>query len=40
LRSSTLAKLAAAAASAQAQTCHHCECKDGASFEAGFYAAA
>ena len=33
----TLAILAAAAASAQAQTYHHYECKDGANFEVAFY---
>jgi hypothetical protein len=33
----TLAILAAGAIPAQAQTWHHYECKDGASFEVGFY---
>jgi hypothetical protein len=33
----TLAILAAGAASAQAQTYYHYECKDGANFEVAFY---
>ena len=33
----TLALLAAGAMPAQAQTYHHYECKDGASFEVAFY---
>jgi len=33
----TLAVLAAGTASASAQTYYHYECKDGASFEVGFY---
>ena len=33
----TLALLAAGATSAHAQTYHHYECKDGASFEVAFY---
>jgi hypothetical protein len=33
----TLAMLAASAASAQAQTYYHYECKDGANFEVAFY---
>jgi hypothetical protein len=33
----TLAILAAGSTAAQAQTYHHYECKDGATFEVGFY---
>lgn len=33
----TFVLLAAGGAAAQAQTFHHYECKDGASFEVGFY---